>query len=351
MKVLHIINSFDIGGAEKLLYNYILETNSKCNSIAIFKSSNSFLYKELTKREIKFIYMCDKNPISKFIRLVKDIRNEKYDVVHAHLFPSNYYAAIASLFCKKSKFIFTEHSVTNRRRKYKIFKFIERIIYRQFDGIIACSEDVKSSLLRWLEENINVYTINNGVKEIKKIDANKEYDLITIASLRSNVKGIDILLKELSYIKDDFNNAIIIGDGVEKDNLLILRDALGLDNKVSFLGIRDDIGSMLSKSKIFVMSSRNEGFPLALLEAMSAKIPIIASNVSDIPKIIRSNENGVLVDINKKGELSRAIKCLLKNGDMRIRLGEYAYKTYKNNYNIEIYCKNIKNFYECIIKK
>ena len=132
---------------------------------------------------------------------------------------------------------------------------------------------------------------------------------------------------------------------------MILRDALGLDNKVSFLGIRDDIGSMLSKSKIFVMSSRNEGFPLALLEAMSAKIPIIASNVSDIPKIIRSNKNGVLVDINKKGELSRAIKCLLKNGDMSIRLGEYAYKTYKNNYNIEIYCKNIKKFYEYIIKK
>ena len=95
MKILHIINSFDIGGAEKLLYNYILETNSKCNSIVIFKSSNSFLYKELTKREVKFIYICDKNPISKFIRLVKDIRNEKYDVVHAHLFPSNYYAAIA----------------------------------------------------------------------------------------------------------------------------------------------------------------------------------------------------------------------------------------------------------------
>lgn len=351
MKVLHIINSFDIGGAEKLLYNYIVETNSKCNSIAILKSSNSFLYMDLIKREVRIIYMYDKNPILKFIRLVKDIRAEEYDIVHAHLFPSNYYAVIASLFCKKSKFIFTEHSVTNRRRKYKIFKFIERIIYRQFDGIIACSEEVKSSLLRWLEENVNVYTINNGVKEIEKIDTNKEYDLITIASLRSNVKGVDILLKELSYIKDDFNNAIIIGDGVEKDNLLILRDALGLDNKVSFLGIRDDIGSMLSKSKIFVMPSRNEGFPLALLEAMSAKSAIIASNVSDIPKIIRNNENGILVDIKKKGELRKAIKCLLKNKDMRINFGESAYKTYENNYNIEIYCKNINKFYKDIIKK
>lgn len=351
MKVLHIINSFDIGGAEKLLYNYIFETNSKCNSIAILKSSNSFLYRDLIKKEVRIIYIYNKNPISKFIRLVKDIRAEEYDVVHAHLFPSNYYAAIASLFCKKSKFIFTEHSVTNRRRRYKIVKFVERIIYRQFDGVIACSEEVKKSLLKWLNGNISVYVINNGVKEIEKIDANKEYDLITIASLRSDVKGVDILLKELSYIKDDFNNAIIVGDGVKKENLLILRNALGLDNKVDFLGIRDDIGIMLSKSKIFVMASRNEGFPLALLEAMSSKSPIIASNVSDIPKIIRSNENGVLVDIKKKGELSKAIKCLLKNKDMRIKMGEYAYKTYKNNYDIEIYCKKINKFYKDIIKK
>lgn len=351
MKVLHIINSFDIGGAEKLLYNYILETNSKCNSIAILKSSNSFLYRELDKREVKFIYLCDKKLISRFVRLVKDIRNEKYDIVHAHLFPSNYYAAIASFFCKKSKFIFTEHSVTNRRRKYKIFKFIERFIYRQFDGIIACSEAVKSSLLKWIEVNIDVSIINNGVKGLEKIDTNKEYDLITIASLRSNVKGIDILLNELSCIKDDFNNAIIIGDGVEKDNLLILRNALGLDNKVVFLGIRDDIGNMLSKSKIFVMPSRSEGFPLALLEAMSTKSAIIVSNVSDIPKIIRNNENGVLIDINKKGELSKAIKCLLRNRDTSNNLGESAYKTYKNNYSIEIYCKNINKFYKDIIKK
>lgn len=349
MKVLHIINSFDIGGAEKLLYNYIIETNDNaCNYIAILKSKNSYLYKELSQKGVKFIYLYGKNPLFK---LIKNIKKEKYDIVHAHLFPSNYYAAIASLFCKQSKFVFTEHSVTNKRRKYKIFKIIERIIYRQFNGIIACSENVKSSLEKWIGKNIDIYTINNGVKEIEAINSNKDYDLITIASLRSNVKGVDILLKELSYIKDYFNNAIIIGDGLEKDNLLILRNDLGLDNKVSFLGIRDDIGIMLSKSKIFIMPSRNEGFPLALLEAMSAKSAIIASNVSDIPKIIRNNENGVLIDISKTGELSESIKCLLKSEDVCIKLGEKAYETYKNNYTIEIYCKNINKFYEDIIKK
>ena len=192
-------------------------------------------------------------------------------MVHAHLFPSNYYSAVASIFCRNTKFLFTEHSVTNRRRKYKIFKFIEKVIYKCFDGIIACSEEVKKSLSNWIGKNRDIYIINNGVKEIKKIKTDIEYDLILIGSLRSNVKGIDILLNELSYIKDKFNNAIIVGDGIEKENLLNLRDVLGLDKKVSFLGVRDDIDSLLSKSKIFVMPSRNEGFPLALLEAMSAK--------------------------------------------------------------------------------
>ena len=79
MKVLHIINSFDIGGAEKLLYNYMIETNNnEFNHIGILKECDSFLYKELKEKGVNFIYLYNKNPILKLLKLIKIIRNEKY---------------------------------------------------------------------------------------------------------------------------------------------------------------------------------------------------------------------------------------------------------------------------------
>lgn len=351
MKILHVINSFDIGGAERLVYSYILETNNEhCNYAAVLYESDSFLYRDLVKNKVKFIYLYKNNSIFKILKLIKNIKKEKYDIVHAHLFPSSYYCAIAKLFCKNTRFIITEHSITNRRRKINLLKFIEKIVYSQFDKVIACSESVRKSLISWIGKDIDIKTINNGVKELEISNENIEYDLVLVGSLRSNVKGVDILLNSLSCIKDNFKNAIIVGDGIEKNNLLNLRDSLGLDNKVKFLGLRSDVDKLLLKSKIFIVTSRYEGLPLALLEAMSLKKAIIALNVSEIPSIIINNESGIIVKSNDVDELRKAIIELLNDANKRIELGGNAYKRFKNYYNIKKYYENINKLYIDVIR-
>ncbi|SCI76523.1 Glycogen synthase [uncultured Clostridium sp.] len=351
MKVLHVLDSFNIGGAENLVTNYILETKDKqVNDAIILFKSNSFLREKLEYERINIVDLSDYNILIKLIKLIKFVKKEKYDIVHAHLFPAFYLCAISSVFTRDTKYIMTEHSVTNKRRNKKYFKTIEKFIYKRFDKVIACAEEVNINLRNWLDNEIDIKTVRNGVKNSPLKKYKYEYDLILIGSLRSNVKGVDLLLKSLSQIRNKFKKAVIVGDGIEKENLIKLRNSLELSEKVEFLGIRSDIEYLLDKSKIFVMPSRYEGLPIALLEAMSRKKAIIASNVSCIPDILDYGECGIVIEPENIRELSKAIKELLGDDERISLLGNNAYKKFIDNYSLEIYCNEIDKIYRTVVK-
>ena len=144
MKILHIINSLNIGGAEKLLTSYVCETkDTQENYIFLLDDAETFLYDKVISSGIKVISCENKNIVKQFLYLINIVRKENFDVIHSHLFPSLYLVAILRIFFKKPKYIFTEHNVTNRRRKSVFVRPIERLVYSQYDVIIACANIVK----------------------------------------------------------------------------------------------------------------------------------------------------------------------------------------------------------------
>lgn len=351
MNILHVIDSFNIGGAENLVANYILETkNVQVNDVLVLFSSNSFLDKKLLDENINIIDLSNYNMFLKLIKLIKYIKLKKYDIVHAHLFPAFYLCGIASIFTKGTKYIVTEHSVTNKRREKKYLKDIEKFIYKRFDKVIACADEVEINLSNWVDHEIKIETVKNGVKKSDLTQYEYEYDLILVGSLRSNVKGVDLFLKAISQIKDTFEKAIIVGDGVEMDNLISLSKSLNLEDKVDFLGLRSDVENLLDKSKIFVMPSRYEGLPIALLEAMSRKKAIIASDVSCISDILDFGKSGVIIEPENINELSIEIKKLLDNDRKIDILGENAYVKFIENYSLEAYCNKMNTIYKICYK-
>lgn len=360
MKVLHVINSLNVGGAENLLTNYLTYVNSKddtVNELCLLYNSDTFLKDKIVKENIKLydIKSQRKYDLSIVLKLIKLIRQNKYDIVHVHLFPAQYFCSIASWFCRKTKFVFTEHSTTNRRRGKKLFHFMDYISYRQYNKIICVSEMAKIDLLKWMPSIKNkVKTIYNGVSlEKNKNTENyaKEYDLILVGSMWSDVKGIDILLNAIKLIEDKINKVIIAGDGTLKGEYILLRDKLGLSSKVDFLGNRNDIIELLQKSKVFVMPSRWEGLPMALLEAMSQMKPIIATNVGGIPEIIEDGFSGILVQLGDIEELSIKIQELLSNDKLANQLGKNAYRQVYENFSIQKYANDLLNLYSNICLK
>jgi glycosyltransferase involved in cell wall biosynthesis len=127
----------------------------------------------------------------------------------------------------------------------------------------------------------------------------------------------------------------IAGNGAERGALEALIDELGVGSRVHLLGHRDDVGALLAAADIFAMPSLWEGLPLALLEAMAAGKPIVASGISGIPEAITSETEGLLTRPGDLGELSAALYRLRTDPALRARLAERAGARARAEFSIE----------------
>ncbi|HEY9467564.1 MAG TPA: glycosyltransferase, partial [Vicinamibacterales bacterium] len=129
----------------------------------------------------------------------------------------------------------------------------------------------------------------------------------------TNEKGADVALDALSYL-DDHIRLSFIGDGPERPALVRRAQQLGVVSRVRWHGIIDDAGSLLKAFDAFVLSSRTEGTPITLLEAMAAKVPIIATRVGGVPDVV-SDADALLVSSEDASAIAVAIQNAVTDRD------------------------------------
>jgi len=166
------------------------------------------------------------------------------------------------------------------------------------------------------------------------IESNKEYDVIFVGRL-AQVKNVETVLLSIKEAKKIIPNikACIVGDGPFRNKLEDMSTSLGLENHVYFAGFQKDVASFLNKSRIFILTSKREGFPNVYLEAVLCGLPSVVSNCGDIIDIAKDNYNALVIsDCNDYRAFASAILKLLAD--------EEQYKQMKNN-TIET-AKNLK---------
>jgi glycosyltransferase involved in cell wall biosynthesis len=291
-----LINSLSSGGAETLIVDIINSLDTKIEyEIVCLTSKNNVLENKIVNKSIKPIYLSKGsvyNPwlIFKLIPIIK-----RSEIIHINLFPSSYFAVLATCLIKKSKrpiLLFTEHSTSNRRRGKWVFKGIERFIYKRFDKIIAISEGVKVNLLKWLPFlNQKVFVIYNGIDlekfEVKADSNNKDgtdkKKILCVGGFRQ-VKDHPTLLKAFAKLSQEYELSLV-GDGVEKHNIEKLADNLGIRKRVSFLGFLNNVHEVYRNYDLLVVPSKWEGFGLVAAEAMACGIPVLVSDVEGLTEI------------------------------------------------------------------
>jgi len=353
MKVLQIINNLDIGGAETLLKNYVLNNGDTDieNHICILEGSDTFILDELQKNGIKVMRLGLPSKYSLF-KAMKGLREiiaqGDYDCVHVHLFPGQYYGAKLAGEFKNIHFVFTEHSTYNKRRDMKILYPIERWSYGKYENVLCISRTTAKSLYAWMPSIKPIVRVVYGGIVIREIQKKREpfYDAVLVGSLRGKEKGVDIFIKAIKAIEDHVSNVAIVGDGVMKKELMELRDSLGLKDKIEFTGNVDNVNEYLSNSKMFVLPSRWEGFGLAILEAMAARVTVVASNVGGIPEIVTDGKDGILVPPEDAIALGKSMLYMLNNEDMAAQLAENAYETVTEKFSIEAYAERLNALYK-----
>ncbi|MCK9296392.1 MAG: glycosyltransferase [Desulfobulbaceae bacterium] len=229
------------------------------------------------------------------------IKAEGVDIVHAQRHKSVVYAALAARKNSKVRLVTTVHGL-NRSRSF-LRKIGNRILWPRINKIIAVSEAVKRDILltnSWYPAS-RVEVVYNGIdlalfgsSNLDKTESRSFFGLPPQALLwgavgrLAPVKGHDVLLRAwaASGIGKLGGHLVIAGKGKLRDELTALARELGIANQISLLGHVADIPKFLAALDGFVMPSRHEGFPLAVLEALAAGLPVVASGVGGIPEIL-----------------------------------------------------------------
>ena len=321
MKVLQIINSLATGGAEKLLLDTIPFYNQKGVNmdLLVLNDTNQPFLERLKNLNCCQIFNLGSSSVYNPVNIFKIIPYlKKYDLVHVHLFPAQYWVVLAKLLSfSETKLIFTEHNTTNRRLENPIFRFIDKWIYQFYAGIISITSEIKALLLKHtalpevrftvIENGVNLSAIQN-VTALPKPDLSSlihESDkvIIQIAAFREQ-KDQKTLIRAMQLLPD-FCKLILVGVGPVKIECENLVTELGLQNRVVFLGSRMDVPALLKTADMVVLSSKYEGLSLSSIEGMASGKPFIASEVPGLSEVVKGA--GILFPQGDADQLAKEI--------------------------------------------
>jgi glycosyltransferase involved in cell wall biosynthesis len=284
------------------------------------------------------------------------LRSGRVDVLHAHKFGSNLWAALLKPRSRLPVLIAHEHSWSYEGRVRRIVD--RELIARRADAVVAVSP---SDRLRMIEvERIppeKVVFIPNGIPDTPLGDGEwvrRELGLEasdsvvgTVCGLRPE-KELETTLRALGHLAPNRRGLrfVVVGDGPERARLERLADELGVPT--TFLGHRanDEMPDLLAAMDVLVLSSRFEGMPLAVLEWMAAGKAIVASRVGGIPSVVEDGEEALLVPPRDYVSFADAIVHLLDDPGERRRLGEAAQRRQRAQFRFEQTIAQIEGLYE-----
>lgn len=369
-KILYIITKGNFGGAQRYVYDLATSLPKDKFEAVVACGQGGLLIERLKDLNIRTIEIensqreIDANKDFKTVReLIKIIKEEKPDVVHLNSSKIGLLGSLAVLYLRilssltanylLPTTIFTAHGwAFNEPNRSTFSKFIfylgHYLTILICDTTIAVSEKAKKDIdwMPFIKDKIKV--VYNGIskfellpkEESRLVLANKEIDKIiifSISELHKN-KGIDVAIKAISLLPKETRSKIIYsvaGGGEEKYNLEKLVSDLNLGDTIRLLGFVPDAKKFLSGCDIFLLPSRTEAFPYALLEAGTAGVPTISTCVGGTPEIIRDMQNGILVHPTNPKEIAEAILYFLDHKENRKEFGKEIKKTVSNFFSLE----------------
>lgn len=359
MKIIHVINNLDGGGAEKLVYQFSLlqqKAGHDVMVISLLRSINDIYAHKLIEVGIKVMQLnCEKYSLSSMYKLRKIFITTRPDIIHSHLFPSQYYVVFAT-FGLDVGLITTEHSTSNSRLSNKLFKIIEQFIYSRYHKIIAISDGVLETYSKYLPKLKNkIIKIENGInlEQFRNDLANKSYlnfsdedFLVTMVARFSEQKDQGSVIKALRLLPPDVHLLLVgVGDKLAENKKLAVD--LGVASRVHFLGFRIDIPEILSLSDVIVLSSFWEGFGLSIVEGMASSKPVIATNVSGLSEIVAGI--GGLFEVGDFEALAKIIMKLFDDKEHYLATSKLSYLN-AQKFNIKTTNNSCLNLYSDVMQ-
>jgi glycosyltransferase involved in cell wall biosynthesis len=260
----------------------------------------------------------------------KLIRRLQPDLIHAHTFKAGFLGRLAGRVLGVPS-IFTIHTwLFGTPALPRLWSILgapcERIAAHWCERLITICNLGASLVRRYrIAPQAKIVTIYNGIPDCSErasLGSGHSPVIIMVARF-TEVKSQDVLLRAFATIHPG-PRLRFVGDGPTRANAEKLAHELGIEGRVEFLGDRDDVTTLLATSDVFVLATKFEMFSISILEAMRAGLPVIASDVGGVREAIVDGETGLLVPIDSVTGLAEALRQVVDNPGLRLRLGRAA---------------------------
>ena len=271
------------------------------------------------------------------LRIWTALRTRRPQLLHVHGYKATTLAgAVARL--QDIQVVGTVHSEVVSAPEVANNLRLESLVLPRLTRVAAVSTGVSADLIRRGVSPHRIEVIRNGITDpgVPESTTRPLSKLVVIGRL-VEPKNNHVVLNALAALaqRGIRRNLVVAGDGPERQALRELTSSFGLDEQVQFTGFIDDVGSLLSPDSIFVMPSRSEGIPLALLEAMAHGMPIIASRVGGIPEVVEDGREALLMPPDDPAALEKLLATLFTDEPRARALGAAARLRYEREFRLD----------------
>ncbi len=350
----HLIESDGPGGAERVVADLASEfqASGATNVVFLPADGDGWLARQLHGTGVAVEHFRIDRPLSPACvkSLAAAFRRHRVDLAHSHEFSMAVYGAWASWLAG------VPHVITMHGSRYYAAHLRRRVAMRAAVALSGRTIAVSHPLAEHISADLHVSrsrigTILNGVRATGPTESSlrtelrleREDRLIVSVGNLYPVKGHQHLIDALGMLaaRHPRVHLAISGRGEMADALTARARALGVHDRLHLLGLRSDVPAVLAAADVFVLPSLSEGLPLALLEAMFARCPIIASDVGDVAVALARGDAGILVAPGNAATLARALDLLLGDRTRARQLGERAFRRATAEYDI---CQMVRRY-------
>jgi glycosyltransferase involved in cell wall biosynthesis len=343
LRIVHVVDSLEVGGLERVVADLAQTQQAAGDWTSVFSlDKTEGLKAELSKAGIDVVEG-HKRPgpdLRSVMSLRRWVRGNRIDVVHAHNFVPNYYAAAALLGLGRPPIqVCTLHDMGTRLAKRKLRLLFKASLARTARVAMVGQQVYDRFVEGGLIEPGRASTVRNGVR-VERFTPTPERRERARAAL--GLSGTDVVLGCVGRLVALKNHCrvievmpallvehpglrlVIVGDGPQRSALQEQVERLGLLRHVTLAGQRSDVIDLLPAFDVFALPSQTEGLSIALLEACATRVAVVATRVGGNPEIIDDGQTGMLIPVDDNDALRDAIGHLLRDTNLRDRLGGAA---------------------------
>lgn len=378
IRIAYILTPITFGGAEKVSLNFLRTIDRGRFDIFPVLLSRPWEEESYFAKQISLLgYSYNTVPVaikkkSDYMRVPRVaqrlhsfLQKGEFDIVHTN----GHFADICGQSMARIlniKGISTCHGFIASDLKFRVYILLDKIFLRLCSQVVAVSEEIKAELVRSGINESRIVVLQNGVaipseelefsrREKKRSSLNLLQDDFVIGYLGrlSKEKGLTYLFDAVQSLSEGERRVklLIVGDGPERSILERRARATGVAERFVFTGFQADIENWYPAFDIFALPSITEGTPLALLEAMAAGVPVIASAVGGVPKIVTDGVDGLLVPPGNSSAIKERLQMVMADTELSCRLGKAGRKTVAAGFGIDWWCRAIESCYRGVLRK